>query len=148
MHHYHLGIDLSDRAEQAEADFERLSAQVAAELTLEAIQALPDGKPVTYFNESKQAEVYEDVDRAFLDYVDQVRTTRLRDMVKALHAAAEGKPEARLQAMALIAGFASDRAAQFADAVARARMNEEPIPVGKARELTMGEWLRAAGEGA
>lgn len=125
MYHYHLGIDLSDEAEQREAEFERLSANVAAELTLEAIQALPEGKPVTTYSETRQREEYEDVDLAFIDYVDNCKTTRARDMVRALHAAAEGKPEARLQAMALIAGFAQDRAAQFTDAVTRARMGQK-----------------------
>ncbi|WP_196301757.1 hypothetical protein, partial [Streptococcus pneumoniae] len=59
-----------------------------------------------------------------IDFVDSRKTSRLRDMVKALHAAAEGKPEARLQAMALIAAFAQDRAEQFTDSVTRARMAE------------------------
>ena len=121
MYHAHFGHDLSRRGEEAEAAFERLEAQVGAELTLEAIQALPIGGTVTYFNEAHQREAAEDVDRAFLDYIDRERTRHLRDVVTALCAAAEGKPEARLQAMALLAGFAADRAAQYAHDVAIAR---------------------------
>lgn len=126
MHHFNDAAQeaADELADQREAEYELLWPQVEAELKLEAIESFGTGAPVTFYSETMQAESTEDVDLAFIDFVDSRKTSRLRDMVKALHAAAEGKPEARLQAMALIAAFAQDRAEQFTDSVTRARMAE------------------------
>lgn len=126
MHHFNDAAQeaADELADQREAEYELLWPQVEAELKLEAIESFGSGAPITYYSEARQMETLEDIGYAFVDYIDNQRTTRTRDLMQALHAAAEGKPEARLQAMALIAAFAQDRAEQFTDSVTRARMAE------------------------
>ena len=130
MYHYHLGIDLSDRAEEREAEYERLWPVVKTELTLEAITAF--AKPASglvsrmgygKYSNSPDKIVGESVAEAVSDYLD-TDGPRMQALMTALQSAADGKPEARLQAQAWIAAFAAKRAEDWCEEIATVRMGE------------------------